>query len=138
MPTATRGNHEGESTGSVNPLDYLYFDPLGLKVSRVPSIGGFGLFSESQFRKNAFICNYRGIENPNAESSPYVYQFGYKNGRLSCVDASCEQSGVGRYINDVDPFHTQNCKPCVYEYEDNGKTKAAITIYSTRDIEIGE
>lgn len=91
--------------------EFLNKDPDGFEKRWIDRLKGFGLFATQAFRTGDFLLNYLGRHIDEAPSDPYVYQYQISTGEKRCIDARIEsESGLARYINDVDPFTTPNAR----------------------------
>lgn len=128
-----------EPGSNLNPLDYLDRDPPHVVVKSVTYMDGRGLFAAKPFPKGYFVINYRGIEDPDVATNSYTYDFQYSSQIVSCIDASAEDSGYGRFINDCDPYRNANCVPKVVEYQQkDGTTGATIALFACVPISAGK
>lgn len=120
----------------LDPLDYLDCDPLQLVRRDCPEIEGFGLFADKEFKKDEFLINYRGkhsLTHPNVGTYVFAVQ---KPKRF--VDATEEDSGLARYINDKDPFHPVNCKAVTTNTLLEAPLDITIAFFAVRDIQKGK
>jgi hypothetical protein len=123
----------------VRPEDFVDNDPIDVfEIKPVPK-AGMGLFARKSFATGDFLLNYRGIfrDDSSNEASEYTFGFVYQ-GINKCVDASAPNSGLARYINDVDWEKKPNCKCKLYKFNDaSGEQQCCIEIRAVRNIEIG-
>ena len=118
------------------PLTHLNRDPTGVAKQHVQSIGQHGLFVTREYGKYEFIINYRGIHCVEANPGPFVYWYRFNGTRY--IDASDETtSGLGRFINDIDPFVVANCEAKVFRYQEKGINLSSIYFRAIRHIAIG-
>ena len=76
---------------------------------RETEFAGKGLFAR-KFTKGEFIVNYCGVTKETSNSyNIYVFNIGKPDHTV--IDASNYPGACGRYINDIDPAHSQNCFP---------------------------
>ena len=97
---------------------------------------GSGLFVNRPFKKDEFIINYRGKIKTQNRSTDNVYSIKTGAPEFLVVDASDNLDCLARFINDVDPFHVQNCRT-IKIYKD-GTTSWTIAIFATKSIDTGE
>ena len=118
---------------------YLNEDPPGISRRETDYSGGFGLFADRQFDKDEYIINYRGLHVDEAEAGPYVYNYALNGTTTKCIDAGDENSGLGRFINDIDPFTEANCEAKILRYyTDDTEMMSTIYFRALHDINIGE
>lgn len=119
---------------------YLDKDPDGIEVRKVDylsNVNGSGLFATKDFQRNDFIVNYRGVHCESAESDPFVYKYEF-NGKTRFIDARDPKSGLGRYVNDIDPYHVANAKATKLVYHDDDDVlQGTIAIKAVTDIKAG-
>ena len=117
------------------PFDFLESDPPHFEIKPVLK-AGFGLFTTRSFQKHEFIINYRGdfIDQQNSTDNIYSIETGAPE--HVTVDASKRTECLGRYINDVDPFHAQNCR--TVKIYNNNRSRWTIGIFATKNISSGE
>ena len=118
-----------------DPFEFLQSDPPCFEVREVPKAGS-GLFVNRPFKKDEFIINYRGTVKPQNISTDNVYSIETGAPEFLVVDASDNLDCLARFINDVDPFHVQNCRT-IKIYKD-GTTTWTIAIFATKSIDTGE
>ena len=123
------------------PCDYLQKGPPGLLIKEVdyiedPSLNR-GLFTNRAIEKNEFVINYRGKQTNNTDTpvDTYIYEYHWK-GKQYFIDARNANSGLGRFMNDIDRVHHGNCKPVVTELP--GGEASIISFYSTMEIQCGK
>ena len=115
-----------------DPFDFLDSDPPNLYVKEGER-AGYGLFVQRAFKKGEFIINYRGEVKTASEAQDNVYSIESGPPENLVVDVSNRTECIARFINDVDQFHVQNCRPVkVYDKE---KSTWAIAIFATKNIE---
>lgn len=112
---------------------FLTTDPVGLRKTWIDSLQGFGLVTENAIEKGSFIVNYRGPLIDDTEGDIFIYAFRY-GGKSYCIDARDPESGLGRFINDMDRYVKANCKANVTVHE----TQPIISFTAIRDIQAGK
>ena len=101
----------------------------------IESVNGYGLVTERNILKGDFVCNYRGIHSQKGDSkNPMV--FGYEHdGQDYFIDASDLESGLARFVNDVDAIIKHpNLKSVVTECGDS----STVSYIAVQDISIGK
>jgi hypothetical protein len=88
-------------------------DPDDIRVVwDVANGAGAGVVADREFSDGDLIVNYNGIHMAVADDQlPHenTFEFLYMlNNEPRQVDATEPASGIGRYINDVDPYHKAN------------------------------
>ena len=116
-----------------NPRNYLDVDPDDLMVKETPHAGK-GLFARRFFEKGEFVCNYRGERKQTLDiDSIYIFDCGKPD--FIKIDATDQLHCIGRYINDIDPFHLPNCYPRK-DYDDKGDV--IISFYCSKNVTEGD
>ena len=90
-------------------FELLQSDLPCFEVKKVLEAGS-GLFVNRPFRKDEFIINYRGKIKTQNRITDNVYRIETGAPEFLVVDASDNLDCLARFINDVDPFHVQNCR----------------------------
>ena len=116
-----------------NHLNFEEKDPEDFYVKET-CFAGWGLFVNRFFSKGEFILNYRGDRSTdNNADGIYIFDTGKpENVKL---DATERSDCLGRYINDVDPFHLPNCQPTK---KFNRKNEVMISFYASKNIQADE
>ena len=118
-----------------DPFEFLRSDAPCFEVKDVLKAGS-GLFVNRPFKKDEFIINYRGKIKAQNISTDNVYSIETGAPEFLVVDASDNLDCLARFINDVDPFHVQNCRP-MKSYK-SGTTSWTKAIFATKSIDTGE
>ena len=130
---------------SLNEYDYLEEDPAGFEIKQVNAHVGLGLFAEKPIPCGHFIVNYRGktidyttLQDLDERKQTYVFYYKHE-GKNFAIDASDPDSGIARYINDVDFYTNANCRPKrrLLANEKGGFT-VLIAFFAVADIKAGK
>ena len=97
-----------------NHLNFLERDPEYLEI-RETEYAGKGVFAKRTFQKNEFIVNYRGILTDKKTSDIFAFDLGKPDHLI--IDAEKTVDSLGRYMNDIDPFHNKNCFPVKFSHD---------------------
>ena len=93
---------------------YLRHDPCNSVKDTLPFSSPTlllrGLFVLQSFRKDDVHLNYRGQVKTHAECSDNIYSIETGAPELLVVDATDSPHCLARFIKDVDPFRSQNCR----------------------------
>ena len=115
-------------------FEFLQSDPSCFEVKEVLKAGS-GLFVNRSFKKDEFIINYRGKIKTQNIFTDNVYSIETGAPELSVKDASDNSDCLARFINDVDPFHVQNCR--TIKMKKDGTASWTIAIFATKSIDTG-
>ena len=119
------------------PESFIDNDPPGLARKPVTYMPGYGLFTTKQFSTGEFLLNYRGRSSADAVVGMFTYQFKF-NEKFQYIDASDTDSGLARYVNDIDPFHAANCTSFLYTYRSTDNVLLPLIVFkATHDIKEG-
>lgn len=113
------------------PQDYIDKDPDSLEKDFIDQNIGYGLVTNKFIAAGDFIINYRGKrQGKDFRAGTYVFHFGNHS-----IDATKEDSGLARYINDRDFKTPPNCVPKPTKIS---QQQTIISLFAISDIQIGE
>ena len=98
---------------------------------------GYGIVTNRALKKNDFIINYRGVHKREGDATDVIggaYVYSYKRPANWVIGATDEASGLGRFINDIDPYHPANCRGRLTRHSNN---QCAISLYALQEISPG-
>jgi hypothetical protein len=115
---------------------YVNEDPDSFEIKET-DYAGKGLFAKKDFKKNDFLLNYRGKLASGGEDGPgeYIFQFDEPKTKVTyTIDATEENSGLARFINDIDSIRK---KPNVI-VKCLAANEPVLALYALNDIASGK